>query len=742
MSVPVQELRPSSNLFRELAMRSIQLSRWAILLSVAWLFGCTHLEKSVQKNLNAAMALEKRCQAFDQDTPDIDAQALLLRIKKRLMLACDAKDAACPFGLKAELAETRTWFGNVAAPKEVDAAVKKFSKKLGDFDQSVSAFVGEEKLVKDITGRWQAVKQSCRTAPNPYQCNRSLNALVTTLSEAATKVSGRSNGLVGDLQASRDAWKEVLLAMGNSKAEMTTTGRQAVYQIGLALDATGDTLYAIRDVAVEEFRADFFDRLLPTLTAEKVLDFTERQMEPVDQLVDKADQRIYMLGSFAIESSRADIQKHFDSFYNKYLREKFRSTRSAVAFARAACVRLGKPTPPGKSVSLIMPFLYSSLTLVDLENKERQACMDDPARGKIDPLASKDQNCEGEVAKIRYDAAKAVASTEALSTPVKGSLEDTFHQKMSDSGRGYTVAAIEPPPPPVVITPDRVNDVCLVSEKAWRRQLAAAGDGSMGRVGRQASQQVCAEYLLDAEQKRYSQPESQAATLAELQSSAALAQALDRIAAKVLQLESAGGKGGPPKSTIVETPSGAQNFCQWLRSAVSTVSCIDRADASWVELPAAFNSGSFESTSLVPALRTLSRAIEAYQPGVVEVLVLGAASAAPVRSTSLKAALAKRRSSSPYRCTGEVGAGASDPSGNRDLAILRADWAARVMAGAVPELKGKLKACPLSSQPESGDQPFDRRIAIKLRWKSDGASAVSPAARTGSALIASSEVRR
>lgn len=741
-------------------MRNSRILQWTILLSVAWLGGCSHLEKSVEKNLNAAMALEERCRGFEEDTPAIDAQALLLRIKNRLMLACNAGGAACPFGLKAELEKTATWFANVETPKEVTNAVADFSAELAKFDQSVSKFVEDKNLVKEITGQWATVKQSCRTAPNPYQCNLSLNALVSTLSNAAKNVNGHGKGLVADLQASRNAWAKVLLTTGNSKAEMTTTGRQAVYQIGLALDAAGDTLYAIRDVAVEEFRADFFDRLLPTLTAEKVLDFTERQMEPVDRLVDKADQKIYMLGSFAIESSRADIQQHFDTFYNKYLRQKFRTTQSAVAFARAACVRLSKPTPAGKQPSLIMPFVYSTLTLVHMEKREKQACMDDPKRGTNIENASREQNCEWEVAKIRYEAAKPLASENGPPTPVEGSLESILYkknkqreeeerkekerkEKAKSQGVPPPVAArIEPPVPPPEIGPARINEVCLSSEQAWRRQRAAAGKQGIGRADRQASQQVCAEYLLDIEQKRYLQSEGKEVQLAEPQSSTELAQALDRIATKVLQMESANGKEPPDRLPVEPALPSAQNFCQWLRSAVSTVSCIDRVDASWLELPASFNSGSFESTSMVPALRTLSRAIEAYQPGVVEVLVLGAASAAPVRSTSLKAALAKRRSSSPYRCTGEGGAGAADPSGNRDLATLRADWAARVMAGAVPELKGKLKACPLSSQPESGDQPFDRRIAIKLRWKSDGASAASSAARTGSALTASSEVRR
>jgi len=734
--------------FAGLAMRNIQFSRWAILFSMAWLCGCAHLEKSIEKNLHAALELEKRCQAFDQDTPDIAAQELLLRIKKRLVLACDAKDVACPFGLKAELAKTATWFGNLEAPKEVTEAVAGFSTQLADFDRSVNAFAGDKKLLVDITGQWKTVKQSCRTAPNPYQCNQTLSALVVTLSAAVTKVEVDGKVVAVDLQASRDAWRKVLLATANSKAALTTTGRQAVRQISLALEAADQSLYAIRDVAVAEFRTDFFDRLLPTLTAEKVLDFTERQMEPVDRLVDKVDQKIYMLGSFAIESSRADIQKQFDSFYNNYLREKFHSTGSAVAFARAACSRLGKPTPAGKSASLIMPFVYSTLTLVHMEKREKQACMDEPLTETLKSGISKEQHCEREVAKIRSKAAKPLVSADGPPTPVEGSLESVLYeknkereQKLKSQGTPVAAASDEPPFPPPALEPERIYEVCLVSEQAWRRQLAAAGDGAAGGAGRQASQQVCAEYLLDTEQKRYSQTASPTPNLVDLQSTA-LAQVLDRIATKVLQMESTSGMGLPARSTVVEASSSAQNFCQWLRSAVSTVSCIDRVDASWVELPAAFNSGSFESTSLVPALRTLSRAIEAYQPGVVEVLVLGAASAAPVRSTSLKAALAKRRSSSPYRCTGEVGAGASDPSGNRDLAILRADWAARVMAGAVPELKGKLKACPLSSQPESGDQPFDRRIAIKLRWKSDGASAASSAARTGSALTASSEVRR
>lgn len=724
-------------------MRNSRIYRWAILLSLAWLSGCSHLEKSVEKNLNAAVALEERCRGFDEDTPDIDAQALLLRIKNRLMLACDAKGAACPFGLKAELAETRAWFDNLEAPKEVSDAVAKFSTHLGKFDKSVSAFVDDKMLIKEITSRWKTVRQFCRTAPNPYQCNLSLNELVTALSTAATKVNGNSQGLVVDLQASRDAWTKVLLAMRNSKAEMTTTGRQAVYRIGLALDATGDTLYAIRDVAVEEFRADFFDRLLATLTAEKVLDFTERQMEPVDQLVDKADQKIYMLGSFAIESSRADIQQHFDSFYNKYLRQKFRSTQSAVAFARAACVRLGKPTPPGKTVSLIMPFVYSTLTLVHMEKREKQACMDDPKRGTSKD-ASREQNCEWEVAKIRYEAAKPLVSVDGPSTPVEGSLESVLYKKNKEreekereekaksQGTPKPVTALdEPPVPPPEIEPARIYEVCLSSEQAWRRQRAVAGQQGAGRADRQASQQVCAEYLLDAEQKRYLQTERQAANLAELQSSTALAQALDRIATKVLQMESARSKEPPATLPVVQAPpSAAQNFCQWLRSAISTVSCIERVDASWVELPATFNSGSFESTSMVPALRTLSRAIEAYQPGVVEVLVLGTASSAPVRSASLKAALARRHASSPYGCTRESGDGAVDPSGNRELATLRADWAARIIAGTAPALKDKLNACPLAFQPESGDQAFDRKISVKLIWK-NGVTAASVSGQPG-----------
>lgn len=712
-------------------MRNIRIYRWFLLFSMAWLCGCAHLEKSIGDNLRAAEQLAQRCESFDQDMPAISAKQLLDRIKKRLSLACEAEGAACPFGLKAELEKTHTWFGNLAAPKEVTDAVAGFSARLAEFDQSVNTFVSDQKLLEDITARWQEVQQACRSAPNPYQCNLSLNTLVSTLSSAATKVKANGKLVAVDLGASRSAWKTVQLAVKNSRADLTATGRQAVHQIDLALEATDHSLHAIRDVAIEEFRADFFDRLLPTLTAEKVLDFTERQMEPVDRLVDKADQKIYMLGSFAIEASRADIQKRFDSFYLNYLREKFPSTQSAVAFARAACVRLGKPTPAGKSASLIMPFVYSTLTLVHLEKNKKQACMR-IGEDVIDEaeVALRENSCEEELAAIRLKAASDLADANAPPKPEKGSLEETL-TPANPAKSAKSVAAGSKPLTPLTSS-QRTYEVCLVSEQAWRRQLATAGDGAAGGAGRQASQQVCAEYMLDAEQKRYSQTASPTPNLVDLQSTA-LAQALDRIATKVLQMESASGKDLPARAAVVEASSSAQNFCQWLRSAVSTVSCIDRVDASWLELPASFNSGSFESTSLVPALRTLSRAIEAYQPGVVEVLVLGAASAAPVRSTSLKAALAKRRSSSPYRCTGEGGAGAADPSGNRDLATLRADWAARVMAGAVPELKGKLKACPLSSQPESGDQPFDRRIAIKLRWKSDGASAASSAARTGSA---------
>lgn len=670
----------------------------------------------IEQNLTAARLLADRCESFDQEVPDINATQLLARVKKRLLLACDRADAGCPFALKAQVKTAATWFKTQSVPETVGAASIDFLKKLEKFDEAVKR-LGDNKL-PDFQQEWEAVRAACRTAPNRYQCAQAQNKLVATLGRAVEGANEERTSIAATWADARASWQSVIFAIEQSRAERTDSGRQAVSQIEATLAATERSLRSILELGVDEFRADFFNRLLPTAAAEKMFDFTERQLEPVDRLLEKADDKFYLLGSLALEMNRADIQGYFDTFYIEHVREKFQSTDSAVAFARAACVRLSKPTPAGKPASLITPFLYSALTRVGEEVEVKQACLrkgSEDSRESVTP--GKEQECELELAKVRRKAV--VDLKEKLPSPaLTGSvLQSELNALKTIPLPGGNTAPPMPVRPPAAVSPDAIYDVCLSSEVAVRKQSVSAGDILSTVSARQASQDVCAQYVLGKEQARYKAPDHPA-SFALNPTGQETVLALDVMAAQAVHPGAGEQVSGIHEAVKPVVKSNGKEFCKGLRMALKDAVCIDGADSSWIELPGVFASGRFESASMVSALRTLSRAIDTHDKrGRAAVVVFGSASDAPVKSKSLQTELdiALKMNEPLYRCPPTVVAGTPDASRNTDLARQRAKWAAGVMGRTTPELKRKLMACPLVV-PERGDQPFDRKLALRVNW--------------------------
>lgn len=683
--------------------------RWLGLLLVAFtVAGCGTLEKKIQENLDAAAQLAQRCDAFEQDTPDIAARDLVERVRARLLLSCAAEPGrACPFGLQEQIRDARsTWFRDNRVPAGFDSAMAAFSASLSRFDAIVREMLTVERL-PDLERTWQEAQVQCRAVPQGLECSRALARVVGTLATAANTASGDGRTLLAALGETLEAWRRVAAIVEGARPQLTEAGAQAARLAEGILRSASDSASAIASVAVQEFRAYFFDRLLPTVTAQKVLDFTERQLEPVDRLIDKADQKIYMLGSFAVEVNRAPIQKEFDRFYIRYVRDRFPSTSMAVAFARAACARLGSPTPAGRPASIITPFLFSSLTLIELEVRSKGRCMGPPRAEELRAdRAAREQQCERKTAELRKAAFDQLVSPAAPPVSTDSPLLQAFAAQGTNlpSPPASAGTRLDPPAPPA---PGDVFQTCLAGERSWRAKLASAGEQPGSADARRAAQSICGEYLLQQEQERYSAAAGATTATPPTVDAGKLASAMEQLTLALGQERSARAPAAP-EVAAAPPPS----LCDRLRAALGAIRCVQHRDGEWIELPELFASAHIEAAALVPALRTLALAVDAYAPAGTAVTVYGGASQAPVTAPSLRQALAR---APQFRCAASAPAATALDASNRKLAELRADWAARVMHAAAPALGPRLQACVIAATPEHGDQAFDRRVVVRLQ---------------------------
>ncbi|MES2183358.1 MAG: hypothetical protein V4505_02330 [Pseudomonadota bacterium] len=683
--------------------------------------GCTTIQNGVQQNLRQAQDLANRCDELNQDTPQINIQALVERIQTRLRLECEESEAGCPFGVKRQVRELSAWIKGIpptnlsTLKQDFDAfqtALHAFHEKVANLQTTAQGKIGQ------IGTSWEAAKLACRTMETQLECTPKLNAVLRQLDD----VLGSTTDIAADMQEVQKAWKKVEDDIRASNYPFTAVGQQAFAEITNLLGAARQSIATIASIGASEFRRDFFDHLLPSYTAEKVLDFTERQLEVVDRLVDKVDDKAYFLGSAIVELNRGDIQQSFDTFYVTYVRKVFPSTESARAFARAACVKLSKPTATGRGVSIITPFIYSSMTHVEKESRWMERCNTENGN---DPRAI--PLCDGQLA----DARKQIIEKYEDHLP-DNAFETRVEQQPIPIFFPTAKEAVPAPPPKSVVSTipqATVFDTCLMSERALRKKAAVFQPNQTNQAVRDNTQQICGDVLLE-------KPQAQPHDLDALQAK------LDAQIAKHDVPPAAAGL-PPAVAPFAPAPQPLVAFCPKLAAALPSASCVETPEGAWIELAEAFSTGKSVEPRLVPPLRLLERLIVNLAPAGTGVTVRGAASFAPMACRQLgptlqvagQGACALASAKAVPTCSDNAGnSGAEDATSvnaNNLLALRRAHWAASVMACSQPRKladEALFSASLRDERPELGDQAFDRKILVQLRWRP--APSTAPASKT------------
>lgn len=608
----------------------------------------------------------------------MDFEAVLGRMEQRFKLDCDEGQASCPYGVRRQVNALEAELRRTAATASV--ATLRFETlrtSLATFDASAVTFVAHvrsDTVTSGLRQLWSQARSSCGIKGPTVDCNRDLAAVVKAFEQQLAVLQGSAGDMTRSYRALSDAWQDVLAVTGDLGGQVPTARQRLALEVGNVLESTGDSLAAIARASAPEFRQVFFDRLLPTYTAERLLDFIERQFEPLDRLVERADDRVYMLGSIAVEWKRPQMQKALNDFYVGHVRKEFRSTSSARAFARAACVRLAKPSPAGRAQSMVMPFLYTTMTLVEEEVTAQETGKSPTPPGAVTPLV----------------------------TP--GILLDR---------------------------PGLVYSQCLAAERKVHRQLGAAGQRAESAAVRTGSQKACAEALVESEQR--APPEApqppELAAFAQVRSpgSAEVTQLNAKVEAQVerLSLTTLEPQPAPVAVRASEPPAAPPTvakpapFCPRVASALRDASCAEDDAGVWVEFDQGFGTGQTGAPALVPTLRMLGRLVET-EGRVARMEVHGLASAAPMSCRQWRSAIRGQdpcASLAPAAACTDGDSGASGAmTANQLLARGRACWAAEVVRAKAPSLRPASILVAGSTSDQRGNPGFDRVVSIRLVW--------------------------
>lgn len=644
-----------------------------VVAAAAWLLsGCATLDQQIDKGVRQAQELADRCERLEREQP-VAFDALLSRVEARFHLACSADSASCPFGVGEQVASLRTELARTAgAAQRVAPKFDALDESLRGFDRATGTFVATlrgDQGVDNLRALWKEASAQCGVAGKPADCNQQVVRVVQALQRHLARLDEGATGLRTAFGAVTRDWDAVLAEVGELGGQLPATRQRLALEIGNVLDATRRSLEAIARASTPEFRQVFFDRLLPTHTAERVLDFTERQFEPLDRLVERADDRFYMLGSVAIEWHRPDLQTAFDNFYKQYVRKEFRSTSSARAFARAACARLSKPTAQGRAASIITPFLYSSMTLIEDEVRVQEG-------------------------------------GEPVSRP-RSALLPVTHTIFDDP---------------------QVYNQCLAAERRIHQQLGSIGQRSSSEAVRDGSQKACGEALLESEQRTEPLPGAPRVATASRSRELAILPAkveaqVDRLSLATLEFQAQASPTArvdppPPPPPRVQPRA----FCSRVVPALAGASCVEDDAGAWIEFNQAFATGRTEAPRLVPALRMLGRLLQA-DGRIARMEVQGLASRAPMSCRQWRAA---QRDGDPCAAW-QLPSGCADPNGkattagalsaNQLLARARACWTADVVRNNAPSLAAIAVRGATSSQ--AGNPDFDRMVSIRVEWGRD-----------------------
>lgn len=317
-----------------IASRRLRSSVMYLLLPL--LVGCSGIAARMEDTIKQADELDRMCgeiQAGDLD-PENDGKAFPIwsRLKQQLELVwLDMSDLchfSCP-GVQTEMLD----------------------RALIDLDELIHS-LGSESQLPDFP--------TCTTndtaTNNLRQCAR---AILNYDKDVGEKLREVAAGL-----------KDISDVLNRLQAELNTQAqdaRQAAEACGRriavwqgALGKVRGNLGALLTRDDAEVLKQYFATRFTTKASERFLNRLERQVAPIDHLLDKLDDKTYLVSSVMMTLAHNDIAKLVEKAYEDFLGRVSVPRTIRFTLAKASCARLERVPVAGERYSQVMPFLYEA----------------------------------------------------------------------------------------------------------------------------------------------------------------------------------------------------------------------------------------------------------------------------------------------------------------------------------------------------------------------------------------------
>jgi hypothetical protein len=678
------------------------------------LSGCA---SQIQKTLDRTIQIEKRCTAIEEALP-MEQQylksALVDAVALRLVGSClddnqlclNSSDTTIPLKLTGSVQQMATGLQNQRT--QLQQAGKAFDDGLRQDYATLQRDLTQTK--KDTEDALNALRAELSTAKstllsNSKTCSQRTDCMTVfadqfgtletrlvpiidklrtqakrlpELAQQAAALADRSTLLLKQTKEVADGTR-TLLIKGNE--DLQADARQLndrARQLGQRLENGSRTLENLFSHDVEKAMMDLMAANIYDKSADRLLALIDRMLSQLDHTIDKIDDHAFGVASVATQMFSGEMQDRFDAIFRKLFAERYTSNTAKLAFASAACRRMGVGNDAApQTASMFTPFLYAALIRVEYDVNGQKGSLEDVRKAWESQLGKKPD----EVAK---DAGVASADRNFAQNVAAASQKD---------------AASQPNKPPVA--PDMLQKVALCA--GVEQELAM--QGVTGNALKEQTVADCGHAALDA--TLANRPMVKAGS----PSSALAAIATAPPASTSLSSGNIPGAGSADAwskamlevlaASRPKVPELFDALCRQISSQIKGSRCAGGvADSATVDFDASFGPGQARDKGIEMQLAQLAD-ILAGNPQDYRLLVTAYAS--------------HQLPPCPGKTAADIQACAT--AKNAALAQSRADWAYGILERRMAGRFGIGNQKHGSANPLSYDTPTDRRLRITL-WPS------------------------
>jgi hypothetical protein len=269
----------------------------------------------------------------------------VLKVLIKLRLTVSKAAASLPAGTQA--ASSAASVVTVVLPSnacaERDTCVAAFAKSL---------LTIKTELVDNVNALRRAIADVAVSA-------RDLSRLETQVDRLAASVSDQKKIGETEVKLLKAELRRDSEALANSALELDARLQNGAIALGRIF--SGDIANAASDLMAAKLYGKVAGRILASI---------DNMLAQLDQAMAKIDGRVYGGTVLLAQLYSGDMQERFDDIFTQVVAKRFTSQSARLAFADAACQRLGfgaEGVPPPLNNSMFSPFIYAALVNIQAQ---------------------------------------------------------------------------------------------------------------------------------------------------------------------------------------------------------------------------------------------------------------------------------------------------------------------------------------------------------------------------------------